>query len=649
MERLLPKIDSPADLKKLTWEELDRLAAEIREEITNVVSRNGGHLSSNLGVVELTMALVKSYDFPQDKLIFDVGHQVYTYKLLTGRRDGFATIRTDGGISGFPCPAEGPYDTFTEGHAGAALSQAMGLVAGNHLEKSSAKVIALVGDGSMTAGMALEALNNASHLSRRFMVVLNDNNMSISKSVGALANYLNRVRVGSAYNEFKRDLRALLRRVPVFGSTMEQAAGELRDTIARAILPGQFFEQIGFAYFGPYDGHNIKLLCETFAEMDRLPLDKPIIVHVVTEKGRGFEPAEEDPAGYHSSGPFVRRNGKAVAPSEDAPVTYTDIFSEALVKLGRRDRRVVAITAAMPDGTGTIAFGREFPQRFFDVAICEQHAVGMAAGLARAGLVPVVAIYSTFLQRSYDQIFHEIALQCLPCVFCLDRAGIVGADGPTHHGLFDISYMRTFPGITVMAPADAAELKGMLRFAVDLGRPVAIRYPRGNALEASPAPVPAPAPIRLGRAVTLREGTDATIISYGTTAAAALDAAAILARENISVSVINARFAKPLDEETILAAARRGPVVTTEEHALIGGFGAAVVEMLADRGVPARVARLGVPDAFLPHGARSRLLATLSLDAAGIAATARALVAERSPAARERTIPDATGARGGGK
>jgi len=619
---ILSTINSPADLKGLTWDQLNRLAAEIREEITSVVGRNGGHLSSNLGVVELTIALHRSYDFSTDTIIFDVGHQSYTHKILTNRRKAFSSIRMDGGLSGFPSPAESPYDAFVEGHAGAALSQALGLVAGNELAGKKSRVVAFVGDGSMTAGMSFEAINNAGHLGKRFLVILNDNEMSISPSVGALANQLNRIRLGTAYNELKHDIRALLKRIPRFGTAMEEALADVRDKIARALLPGQVFEQMGFAYFGPYDGHDMKLLCETFAEIEQLTLDKPVLIHVVTEKGRGFKPAEEDPAGYHSAAPFTHHNGKVVAASEGAGLPrYTDVFSDALVEAGRREARLVVITAAMPDGTGTARFAKEFPKRFFDVAICEQHAVGMAAGLAKAGFVPVVAIYSTFMQRAYDQIFHEITLQGLPCVFCLDRAGLVGADGPTHHGVYDITYLREFPGMILMAPADAAELPLMLDLAVRAGKPVAIRYPRTTIVDSVAGE--ASAPVVIGKSAKLRAGGDATILAYGVTAATALDAAEALGEEGIEAAVINARFAKPLDGEAIVEAARRGPIVTVEEHALAGGFGSAVLEFLSREGVCGQVSSLGIPDRFVEHGARARLLASLSLDGPGIASAVR--------------------------
>lgn len=633
MGPILATIDSPADLEGLSWEELDQLAAEIRDEITSVVARNGGHLSSNLGVVELTLALHRCYDFRKDRLVLDVGHQGYTHKLLTGRRELFGTIRTDGGISGFPNPKESPFDTFVEGHAGAALSQAFGLVLGEELRKADAKVVALLGDGSLSAGMALEALNHAGHCGKRFLVVLNDNNMSISHSVGGISNYLNRIRVGPAYNELKQEVRSLLKKIPKVGSTMEQAIGEIRDGIRRAIMPGNMFEEMGFAYFGPFDGHNIELLCETFAEIEQLPLDKPVMVHVLTEKGRGFKPAEENPTKYHSAAPFRQTNGKVEAASEAARLpTYTEVFSDALVELGGRNERVVAITAAMPDGTGTKAFGEKFPDRFLDVGICEQHAVGIASGLSAMGLVPVVAIYSTFLQRAYDQLFHEIALQELPAVFCLDRAGLVGADGPTHHGVYDIAYARQFPGMVVMAPADAAELRGMLDFAVELGKPAAIRYPRGAVFESLAGS--RREAIQLGKSAVLRRGDDATIIAYGVTAAAALEAAETLAEEGIEMTVLDARFAKPLDEEEILAAAVRGPIVTTEEHSLTGGFGSAVLEFLAESGAAVHVVRLGIPDRFVEHGARSRLLASASLDASGLAEAARSALGRKAVAGR---------------
>jgi len=619
---ILQTINSPADIRDLSWDELEKLAAEIREEITAVVGRNGGHLSSNLGVVELTLVLHKCYDFSRDRLVLDVGHQGYTHKILTGRREAFGSIRTDGGISGFPNPSESPFDTFIEGHAGAALSQALGLVLGRDLVGTDEKVVALVGDGSLTAGMALEAINNAGHTGKQFLVVLNDNSMSISRSVGAISSYLNRIRVGPAYNELKQEVRALLHRIPKLGPTMETAIGEIRDSIRRAIMPGRMFEEMGFAYFGPLDGHDMKLLCETFAEIEQLNFDKPVLVHVLTEKGRGFKPAEDDPTSYHSAAPFRQHNGKVEAAAEAQPVpTFTRVFADALLEAGRADERVVALTAAMPDGTGTARFGAEFPARFFDVGICEQHAVGLAAGFAKQGLRPVVAIYSTFLQRAYDQIFHEIALQGLPCIFCLDRAGLVGADGPTHHGVYDIAYMRQFPGMVVMAPAVGAELKMMVDFALEIGRPAAIRYPRASIMDSAAGA--ALEPIRLGGSVSLRDGADATILAYGVTAAAALDAAEMLSREGMEVAVVNARFAKPLDSEAILAAARRGPLVTAEEHSLVGGFGSAVLELLADAGIETRVVRAGIPDRFVEHGARARLLASVSLNAAGLADAVR--------------------------
>jgi 1-deoxy-D-xylulose-5-phosphate synthase len=632
LEGILPNINSPADLQNLTWEELDRLAAEIRGEITAVVARNGGHLSSNLGVVELTIALHRSYDFSKDKLVLDVGHQGYTHKLLTGRRADFATLRTDGGLSGFPSPRESPWDIFVEGHAGAALSQALGLVLGRDIKGSGENVVALIGDGSLSTGMALEAINNAGHLGKRFLVVLNDNSMSISRSVGAISNYLNAIRVGPTYNELKQDIRALLHRIPKVGPAMETAMAEIRDSIRRAIMPGQMFEEMGFAYFGPYEGHNIELLCEMFSELGQLPLDKPIMVHVLTEKGRGFRPAEEDPTHFHSAAPFRQHNGKVEAAAEGMNLpTYTRVFAETLAELGAKNDRVVAVTAAMPDGTGTNLFRERFPERFFDVGICEQHAVGIASGLARQGLLPVVAIYSTFLQRAYDQLFHEITLQELPSVFCLDRAGLVGADGPTHHGVYDVAYTRLFPGMVVMAPADATELKMMLEFAVGLERAVAIRYPRTAIIDSVAGAEHRP--VALGKSVTLKEGGDATILAYGVTAAAALEAARFLGEAGIDAAVVNARFAKPLDTDAILAAARRGPIVTVEEHSLVGGFGSAVLEMLSEHSARARVARIGIPDRFIEHGSRARLLASVSLNAAGIAEAVRGVV--KKPRARK--------------
>ena len=622
---LVARIDSPGDLRLLGREELPRLAQEVRQLIQEVVARNSGHLASNLGAVELTIALHYVFDTPRDKLIWDVGHQCYTHKILTGRRERFQSLRQRGGLSGFPSPQESPYDEFLVGHSGTSLSTALGLLLAQERGESGepaaepARVVAVIGDGSIGSGMALEALNHIGHLGRPLLVVLNDNRMSISRTVGALANYLNAARAAPLYNELKREVRALLDAVPVVGHPMESALEFVKDAVRRTLIPGRMFEDLGFRYFGPIDGHDLDLLIETLNDLRRLPSEKPILLHLITEKGHGFTPAARDPTTFHSSPPFETGDGDVLPRLKLGARVYTDAFAEALVEEGRRDPRIVAITAAMPTGTGLARFAQVFPDRFYDVGICEQHAVGLAAGLARGGRRPVVAIYSTFSQRACDQVFHELCLQGAPVVLALDRAGLVGGDGPTHQGLYDIGYLRPFPGLTLAAPRDGAELAALLGWALEQPRPVVIRYPK--------APLPEglfsapPSPIEPGRAEVLAQGADAVLVAYGAAVAEAARARSRLAEEGWEVGLVNARFAKPVDEETLeKCLVGSGLVVTIEDGVLAGGFGSAVAEVVAQMAEPrARLLRLGVPDVLLSQGSREELLREVGLDAEGIA------------------------------
>lgn len=616
MNKILETIQGPADVRRLARDGLAELARELREEITRVVTANGGHLASNLGTVELTLALHRCYDFDRDVLVWDVGHQAYTHKLLTGRRERFHTLRQQGGLSGFPCKDEGPYDLFTTGHAGTAISSAVGLVCADALAGRQRRVVAVVGDGSLTNGVALEALNHAGALGRNLLVVLNDNKMSIGRTVGGISRHLDRLRSAELYNRAKRRIRELVRRLPGIGEAAEAALGQIKEGIKVAVGSETLFDQIGFRSFGPVDGHRLDDLIEVFEAVR--DLGGPILVHVVTEKGRGHAEAANDPSGYHSRGP-KEEPCALIEPANGPPApSYTSVFADALCRAATARDDVVAITAAMGEGTGLAEFTRRFPDRSFDVGIGEEHAVTFAGGLATAGRTPVVAIYSTFLQRAYDQVFHDLCLQRLHAVLCLDRAGLVGADGPTHHGVFDIAYLRHLPGMVLAAPRDGAELASMLAAALAGERVWAIRFPK--------APVPAldwpvPAPVELGQAEVLRDGSQAALIAYGSMVAPAWEAAARLAERGIEAAVVNARFAKPLDGALLASLAARVPLlVTIEEHAVAGGFGSAVLEALAAHGAPScRVELLGIPDRFIAHGSREALLGGLGLTAQGIA------------------------------
>ncbi len=620
MPKFLENINSPEDLKKLGPENLERLAAELREFIIGAVSETGGHLASSLGAVELAIALHYVYSAPDDKLIWDVGHQAYAHKILTGRRPVFHTLRQFGGISGFPRSSESVYDPFGTGHSSTSISAALGMAAGRDLDGSGNKVVAVIGDGSMTAGLAFEGLNQAGHLKKDLIVVLNDNEMSISKNVGALSLFLSRQVTGRYAIKLKAEIESIIKSIPVFGPHLMTLAKKAEDSIITLLTPGMLFEGLGFHYIGPIDGHDFPSLIAAFRNIKEL--SGPVLVHVLTKKGKGYLPAELAPASFHGVGPFVAETG---LPKKEPKRSYTDVFSSALIEIAEKDDRVVAITAAMPEGTGLDEFALRFPDRFFDVGIAEQHALTFAAGLARAGFIPVTAIYSTFLQRAYDQVFHDVCLQNLPVVIAMDRAGIVGQDGATHHGLFDIAYLRHIPNLILAAPKDEDELRRLLYSAVGYKRPVAIRYPRGSCTGARQAS--ALMEIPAGKAEVLREGSDLTLLAIGSMVEPALDAAVALEKDGIKAGVINCRFIKPLDEEAILKAAfSTGALLTVEEHALAGGFGSAVLELLEARGYRCAVKRVGVGDEFIEHGTQEELRAMLGLDAAGVEKAARSLL-----------------------
>jgi len=593
----LANIETPEDLKKLNRKQLDCVSAEVRKVIINTVSKTGGHLASSLGAVELTVALHYLLDCPRDKIVWDVGHQAYAHKILTGRRERFSTLRKIGGISGFPKRTESEYDTFGVGHSSTSISAALGIAEGLSINNQDNYSIAVIGDGAMTGGMAFEALNNAGSLKSNMIVVLNDNEMSISPNVGALAHYLTRLITGHRFNKLKEELEQWVGSIPGLGPSMYKGIEKLEDAFKSLFVPGMIFEELGFKYLGPIDGHNIDDLLETFEAVKEFK--RPILVHVVTKKGKGFKPAEENPSFYHGTPPFDVVSG-ATEPKKG--ISYTSVFGETMIDLAERDKSVVAITAAMREGTGLTEFSRLFPKRFYDVGIAEGHAVTFAAGLAAEGIKPVVAIYSTFLQRGFDQIFHDVCLQNLPVIFAIDRAGIVGSDGPTHHGLFDLSYLRILPNMVVMAPKDENELYHMLNLAASCGKPTAIRYPRGKG-NGMPVERNAP-PIGFGKWELLKDGNDVAILAVGSTVYPALAAAQKLMECGIDAAVVNARFLKPMDDELLHRLGKKtGRVLTVEEGQLAGGFGSAVMEKLGDF----KVKCLGIPDVFVEQGTQEYL------------------------------------------
>ncbi len=609
----LENIDSPEDLKLLGVDELEGLSEEIRKEIIHTVSCTGGHLASNLGVVELTLSLHYVFDSPRDHIVWDVGHQCYTHKLITGRRTKFHSLRQYKGISGFPKISESPHDHFGTGHSSTSISAALGMAIARDLKGEDYHVIAIIGDGAMTAGLSFEALNNAGQLKVPMIVVLNDNEMSISKNVGAISKYLNKILTTDFYKRFKKDTKNILEGIPRLGSSMSRFAHKLEETVKGFFLPGQLFEEFGFNYIGPIDGHNLRELIETFQAIK--DIREPILVHVITRKGRGYDPSEQDPSCFHGIGPFDRISGKAVSSSERP--SYSSVFGTAMIEIAEKRDDVLAITAAMKEGTGLKGFAERFPERFFDVGIAEPHAVTFAAGLAKDGYRPVVAIYSTFLQRAYDEIIHDVALQNLPVVFAIDRAGLVGEDGPTHHGVFDISYLRHIPNMVVMAPKDEAELKMMLEFALNYNGPSSIRYPRGRATESFPEVAQ---PIRLGESEVLLEGSEIAIIAVGNMVYPAYMAAVELTQEGHSITVVNARFIKPLDSHLIGQLARsHHAILTVEDNVLAGGFGSSLLETLSSMSLnDINIRLLGIPDTFVEHGDLKTLRRLLELDVEGI-------------------------------
>ncbi|MCJ8502496.1 1-deoxy-D-xylulose-5-phosphate synthase [Desulfatitalea alkaliphila] len=625
---LLENIQSPADLKKLPRQELPQLAVEIRRVIVDVVSQNGGHLASSLGAVELAIAIHYVFDTPEDKVIWDVGHQSYAHKLLTGRRQQFATLRQHGGLSGFTKRSESPFDPFTTGHSSTSISAALGMVCANRLQQKNNKVVAVIGDGSMTAGLAYEAMNQAGDLHKDLIVILNDNDMSIARNVGALSSLLSRTLSGQRLQTWRKDLGEFLKSVPKIGDNIYQWAKRSEESFKTFITPGMLFEAFNFDYFGPINGHNLAHLISILSNIKNLR--DPVLLHVTTQKGKGYARAEENPVYFHGVGCFDVTTGASTAPSCPLP-TFTQVFGETMVHLAEHDDRIVAVTAAMPEGTGLAAFAERFPERFFDVGIAEQHGVTFAAGMAAEGFRPVVAIYSTFLQRAYDQIIHDVCIENLPVVFAIDRGGLVGEDGPTHHGQFDLSFLRSLPNLVVMAPKDENELRRMLVTALRHDGPIAVRYPRGMAVGVPIDPNPAPIPI--GKAEVLTEGDDMLIMAIGRMVPVAMAACEALKPLGIACTVVNGRFVKPLDSQCIVRLAERIPhILTLEDNALQGGFGSAVLELLNDHGVsPLNVQRLGLPDRFVEHGSPAILYAEYGLDVAGVVRAARQLMARVQP------------------
>ena len=617
---MLDRIDGPDDLKRLSVGDLGAVAQELRERIISVVSETGGHLAPSLGVVELTVALHYCFDSPSDRIVWDVGHQAYAHKILTGRREAFQRLRMKGGVSGFPKIEESEHDAFGAGHASTSISAALGLACARDLTGDRYHVIAVIGDGALTGGMAFEGLNQAGHLKKDLIVILNENKMSISRNVGALSQYLTRLISAPVYRRFEADVWELLGKIPTVGGKAQALGGRIKESLKSLVVPGILFEELGFRYYGPVDGHNIEQLVHVLNHIKEFK--GPQLLHVITKKGKGYTYAERDATKFHGIGSFDKETGK-LEKTSDFP-SYTQVFGKTITELGRKHKRVVAITAAMPDGTGLRYFRDALPTRFFDVGIAEQHAVTFAAGLARAGLKPVVAIYSTFLQRAYDQIVHDVALQNLNVAFAIDRGGLVGEDGPTHHGILDLSYLRQIPGLVVMAPKDENELRHMLATMVEYeDGPIAVRYPRDygygvvmdDRIEALP----------IGKAEVLARGEELALLAVGSMVMPCREAAEILKSEGIGCWVVNARFVKPLDTDVITTAASSVKiVVTAEENAVRGGFGSAISELLHERGIDVPLMVLGLPDNFITFGPRQELLADVGLSAEGIAAAAKA-------------------------
>lgn len=625
---ILHSINSPEDIKKLDLPGLNALADEIREMMLKTVSVNGGHLASSLGAVELTLALHYVFEAPKDKIVWDVGHQAYAHKIITGRRERFATLRRKGGLCGFPRREESCYDVFNAGHSSTSVSAAAGIAEARCLKGEGYKVIVVIGDGSMTAGMAYEGLNWTGDRKKDVIIVLNDNEMSISPNVGAMSSYLNRLMTGQPVLRLRQEVKNIMKTLPGIGEQLVKFTQHAEESLKGLIGPGMLFEELGFQYVGPLEGHRLDHLIKNLKNIK--DLNRPVLVHIITKKGKGYRFAEEEPSRFHGIGPFCIETGLPLV-ERNSPPSYTEVFGKTLLELARQNKRVVAVTAAMCQGTGLELFSRELPGRFYDVGIAEQHGVTFAAGLATEGFVPVVAIYSTFLQRGYDQVLHDVCLQKLPVVFAMDRSGFVGDDGPTHHGLFDLSYLRHIPNLIVMAPKDEAELRPMLKTAIGCGVPAAIRYPRGKGIG-----VPLKGQIEeipVGRGEILVEGGNAAIYAIGATVYPALAASELLRKRGIETTVVNCRFVKPLDEELLCSTALKlKRIVTVEENVLMGGFGSAVLELFEARDIRGiRVKRLGIDDSFVEHAAQAELRRMHGIDAQGIAAAVEKLIAADEP------------------
>ncbi len=623
---LLSQIESPCQVRLLSQEQLQELAQEIRERIIEVVSKNGGHLAPNLGVVELSIALHYVFDAAHDRIIWDVGHQAYAHKLLTGRQSQFDTLRQFDGISGFPKRNESRYDAFNTGHSGTSISAALGMTVAHSLKRSNARAIAVIGDGSMTGGMAFEAMNHAGDLAKNLIIVLNDNEMSISPNVGALSSYLSRKLSGKTLMYVKRETENFLKSMHGLGSNLLQVLRRSVDSLISFFTPGMLFQALEIHYIGPINGHRIDKVID--ALQTAREVDGPVLIHVLTRKGLGYEPAEKDPTSFHGVGPFDPATGKS-SNGGGGGISYTKVFGMAMKKLADADPKIVGITAAMLQGTGLDCFAEKYPDRFFDVGIAEQHAVTFAAGLAAEGFKPVVAVYSTFLQRAYDQILHDVCLQNLPVTFAMDRGGIVGEDGPTHHGMFDMSFLRCIPNMVLMAPKDENELQHMLKTAIDHNGPAAVRYPRGSGIGVELDQELQALPI--GKGEVVREGKDVLIVAIGSTVQSAIEASEKLEQDGIGAAVINARFIKPLDAELILSWGRKtGMVITVEENALQGGFGSAVLELFQEEGfIPKAFTRLGVADEFIPHGEQAFLRNQCGIDSEAIEKAAQRMIESR--------------------
>ncbi len=619
----LDKVNDPRDIRTMDTAALQGLASEIREVILDVVSKHGGHLASSLGAVELTLAIHCVFNTPHDRIVWDVGHQAYAHKIITGRKDRFHTLRQKGGISGFPKREESSYDVFNVGHSGTSISAATGMVEASCLKNEDRKVVVVIGDGSMTSGMAYEALNWAGDRKKNIIIILNDNEMSISPNVGALSSYLNCVMTGQRAMAFRNDVKHLMKQIPRIGEQVIRFTRQLEESVKALVVPGALFEDLGYTYVGPLEGHHLNHLIRNLENVKSLK--GPVLVHVITKKGKGYRFAEERPLLFHGIGPFNIETGEPVT-GEDHPVTFSRMFGNTVTKLAGSDPSLVAISAAMCEGTGLDGFAKAFPDRFFDVGIAEQHAVTLAAGFAIEGFRPVVAIYSSFLQRAYDQILHDVCLQKLPVTFALDRGGLVGDDGPTHHGVFDYSYLRAIPNIVVMAPKDENELQHMLKTAVDCGGPASVRYPRGRG-EGIPVDE-TPHALEIGKGEILAEGGDLAILAIGSAVYPALNAAGRLLAEGIRIRVINARFVKPLDSELLCATATKiKKILTVEENVLMGGFGSAVLELFEERGIhDVILKRLGVRDAFVEHATQAELRRMLGIDEEGIMAAVRQMI-----------------------